>query len=71
MFVDAQGHFGDLDLLDDAWRRVGVLQGPAAVGAILERVVMGIVDLFRSERRAVVRRMTTALRVFPSRNLLP
>src|SRR5437867_739808 len=57
MFVDAKGHLNDLDLLEHARSRVDVFQGPAAVGAVIERVGMGVVDLFRSERRAVVRLM--------------
>ena len=54
MRVDAQGHLCDLDLLEHAGSRVGLFQGPAAVGALIECVIMGRIDLFRSKRRAVV-----------------
>ena len=54
MFFDAKGHFDDLDLLEHAGSRVGLFQGPTAVGALIECVLMGRIDLFRSERRALV-----------------
>jgi hypothetical protein len=57
MFVDAKGHLHDLDLLKHARSSAGVLQGSAAVGAVIECVGMGVVDLFRRERRTVVRFM--------------
>src|SRR6266446_4932326 len=54
MFLDPKGHLDNLDLLEHAGSRVGIFQGPAAVGALIECVIMGRIDLFRSKRRAVV-----------------
>src|SRR5262245_39320231 len=57
MFVDAKGHLPDLHLLEHARSGAGVLQGSTAVGAVIQCVGMSVVDLFRSERRTVVRFM--------------
>jgi hypothetical protein len=54
MLLDLEGDFLNLHLLHDARRLIGVLQGPAAIRATVECIVVGIGNLFRRKRHAFV-----------------
>src|SRR5262249_2323633 len=45
------------DLLDYPWRGLGVLQVAAAIGAVLQRVLMALIDLFGGKKRPLMPRV--------------
>ena len=57
MFLDAHGLLDDLDLLDAPRSGGGVLKLATAIGAMRERVVLGLVDLLGWKLRALMFRM--------------